>query len=74
MGRAFYLVLLEHETMNIKRNKAKRISCLDPYGCARYPRTWDAILARIPDDIWQALTARQIAALAEIMRGPTNDI
>jgi hypothetical protein len=54
--------------MNIKRNKAKRISCQNPYGCARYPRTWDAILARIPDDIWQALTARQIAALAEIMR------
>ena len=54
--------------MNIKRNKAERISCRDPHGCARYPRTWDAIMARIPDDIWQALTARQIAALAEIMR------
>ena len=53
---------------NIKRNKAARISTINPYGCARYPRTWDAIMARIPDDIWRALTARQIAALAEIMR------
>lgn len=56
--------------MNMKRNKAARISCRDPHGCARYPRTWDAIMARIPDDIWQSLTARQIAALAEIMRVP----
>jgi len=53
--------------MTIKRKKAARISCRDPYGCARYPRSWDAIMARIPDDIWQALIARQIAALAEIM-------
>jgi len=56
--------------MNIKRKKAERISYLDPYGCARYPRTWDAIMKRIPNDIWQALTAKQIAALAEIMRAP----
>jgi hypothetical protein len=69
----FYSLFLDYE-MNIKRNKAKRISCRDPHGCARYPRTWDAIMMRIPDDIWQALTARQIAALAEIMRGPTNGL
>jgi len=53
---------------NIKRNKAARISTLNPTGCARYPRTWDAIMARIPNDIWRALTASQIATLAEIMR------
>jgi hypothetical protein len=69
MGWSFYLVFyLGNETMNIKRNKAKRMSCRDPHGCARYARTWDAIMKRIPDDIWKALTAKQIAALAEIMR------
>lgn len=31
---------------------------------SRHPRTWAALLARIPDDIKSTLTARQIADMA----------
>jgi hypothetical protein len=51
----------------IKLRRAARLSSL-----SRYPRTWDALLSRIPDDIKAALTARQIAALAASLHAQYN--
>jgi hypothetical protein len=46
----------------IKLRRAARMSDL-----SRYPRTWQALLARIPTDVQATLTARQIASLAGAM-------
>lgn len=47
----------------IKIKRAAAISQL-----ARYPETWAAIIAAIPNDVIQSCTSRQIAALADAMR------
>ena len=46
----------------IKTRRAARMSDL-----SRYPRTWDALLSRIPAEVQASLTARQIAVLAGAM-------
>lgn len=50
---------------HIKINRVRKIS-----QTARYPRTFEARLATIPQDLICALTARQIAALID---GPLAD-
>lgn len=49
--------------MSVKLNRAAKMSPL-----SRYPRTWSALIARIPSDVRATLTAKQIAAMAEQLR------
>lgn len=46
----------------IKTRRAARLCDL-----SRHPRTWDALLARIPADVQKALTAAQIAAMCQAL-------
>jgi len=46
----------------IKTRRAARLCDL-----SRYPRTWDALLARIPADVMHALTSAQIAAMCRAL-------
>jgi hypothetical protein len=54
--------------MSIKLNRAAKISPL-----SRYPRTWSALIDRIPRDVRAALTAKQIAVMAEQLRAQYED-
>ena len=47
---------------NIKLRRAARLSHL-----AQYPRTWAALLQRIPVEVVAVLTSRQIAAMADAL-------
>ena len=51
----------------IKLRRAARLSTL-----SRYPRTWAALIARIPPDVIATVTSRQIAALAAAMHAQYN--
>lgn len=46
----------------IKTRRAARLCDL-----SRYPRTWEALMSRIPADVQQALTAAQIAAMCRAL-------
>lgn len=46
----------------IKTRRAARLCDL-----SRYPRTWEALLARIPADVMQTLTSAQIAAMCRAL-------
>lgn len=49
--------------MTIKTNRARRLADI-----GRCPRTCDALLAAMPDTLTDALTARQIAAVLDLLR------
>ena len=49
--------------MSIKLARAQRLANI-----GQYPRTWHAIIARIPAEIIEACTARRIAQIADAMR------
>jgi hypothetical protein len=51
--------------MSIKLNRARRLSKI-----AQYPRTFEARLATIPQELRDGLTAKQIAALID---GPLTE-
>lgn len=46
----------------IKTRRAARLCDL-----SRHPRTWEALLSRIPANVMQALTSAQIAAMCEAL-------
>ena len=46
--------------------KIKRAAKLCPV--SQYPRTWEAVVAAIPESVKQACTSAQIAELATAMR------
>lgn len=46
--------------------KIKRAAQLSPL--SKFPATWEAVIAAIPDDVKQACNSVQIAALADAMR------
>ena len=46
--------------------KTRRAAKLEP-SLSSHPRTWDALLARIPSDVMQSLTSVQIAAMCRAL-------
>lgn len=46
----------------IKTRRAARLCDL-----SRHPRTWDALLARIPADVMRSLTSAQVAAMCKAL-------
>lgn len=48
--------------MSIKLSRARKLAKI---GC--FPRTWAAVVARIPDDLLNTCTSRQLAIIADEM-------
>lgn len=46
--------------------KTRRAAKLEPHLSA-HPRTWDALLARIPADVMRVLSSAQIAAMCRAL-------